>query len=293
MPGVWYVNTAGANSGPVGLDQARDLIAGGAISAATPVWIEGMSDWAPAGEVAALRGLFPGAATPGGAKAPGLAAAAMSAATIPAEGSNLISELGVWSFFWRGLVNALGSGLIIPAPWTGPLIWRYLGETTKLPDGRPFGFAGKTGDIWWVFVLQGLLLWLGEVRYVQIVALPVSVALGYFVIKWFCEKLVPPAGIAPLAFKGGFWANFGWVALYIVAFVTIIGWAWVLAAYYRWLARNIDGGLAFEFRGAGLSILWRMWVTIFACCFLIPIPWVAAWMARWLISQFHVAVRGA
>jgi hypothetical protein len=287
MAGIWYVNTAGANAGPVGLDQARDLIASRAIAASTLVWMEGMAEWAPADQIAALRGLFPTspASPPQRAPAPYRPA---TAATLPAEGSGLISELRVWGFFWRGLVNALGSALVIPAPWTGPLIWRYLGETTKLPDGRPFGFEGKAGDIWWVFVLQGLLLLGAQIHYVQVVALPASVALGYFVIKWFCAKLRPPEGVGPLAFTGGFWMNFGWMAFYLLSFVTIIGWAWVLAAYNRWLCSNVEGGLAFEFRGAGLSILWRMWVTILACLFIIPIPWVAAWMVRWLISQFHV-----
>lgn len=291
MAGIWYVDAAGANAGPVGLDQARDLIDSRAIGASTLVWMEGMAEWAPADQISALRGLFPAAAAPSPSASPPYRPAA--AARTPVDGTGLVSELRVWGFFWRGLVNALGSGLIIPAPWTGPLIWRYLGETTKLPDGRSFGFEGKVGDIWWVFVLQALALLGAQFHYVQLVAFPASVALGYFVIKWFCAKLRPPEGVAPLAFKGGFWMNLGWAMFYLLSFVSIIGWAWVLAAYYRWLASNVEGGLAFEFRGAGLSILWRMWVTILACCFLIPIPWVAAWMARWLIAQFHVAVRSA
>jgi hypothetical protein len=291
MAGIWYVDAAGANAGPVGLDQARDLIASRTIGASTLVWTEGMAEWAPADQIAALHGLFP-AAPPPRAATPYQPAAVAGAAIMPAEASGLISELRVWGLFWRGLVNALGGALIVPAPWTGPLPWRYIGETTKLPDGRRFGFDGKAGDIWWVFVLQALAILGAQFHYVQLVALPVAVALGYFVVKWFCAKLRPPEGVDPLAFTGGFWMNCGWLAFYFLSFVSIIGWAWVLAAYYRWLAKNVAGGLAFEFHGAGLAILWRMWVTILACCFLIPIPWAAAWMARWLISQFHVAAVG-
>src|SRR5580692_1012988 len=120
MAGIWYVNLAGANAGPVGLDQARDLIASRAISASTLVWMEGMAEWAPADQLAVLRGLFPAAAAAPPPRPPTPYRPA-AVATTPGEGSGLISELRVWGFFWRGLVNAFGSGLIVPAPWTGPL----------------------------------------------------------------------------------------------------------------------------------------------------------------------------
>ena len=131
------------------------------------------------------------------------------------------------------------------------MVWRYLGETTKLPDGRPFSFEGKTSDIWWVFVPAGAPAF-GRPDSFAVecggAAGAEATALGYFVIKWFCAKLRPPEGVAPLAFKGGFWMNFGWAMFYLLSFISIIGWAWVLAAYYRWLCRNVEGGLAFEFR---------------------------------------------
>lgn len=293
MPAIWYVDAAGTRAGPVELDQAGGLARNGAISGSTLVWMEGMADWAPADQVAALRGLFAHAAPP---PPPPPNAGRPQSTYAPAAaggGSGLISELGAWGLFWRALVAVIGQALIIPSPWTSTMLWRYVGETTQLPDGRRFGFDGRPGDIWWVFVVQGILLWAGQVRYAQIVTLPLSLALAYFVVKWFCEKLTPPDGLGRLTFKGGFWANLGWMLFYFLSFFTIIGWAWVLAAYNRWLCRNVDGGLAFEFRGSGLAFLWRILATVVASCFVIPIPWVVAWLARWTISQIHVAGRGA
>ncbi len=61
----------------------------------------------------------------------------------------------------------------------------------------------------------------------------------------------------------------------------------------RWICRNI-GGTHREviFNASGLDLLWRTLVMVFACAFLIPIPWVLRWYAQWYVSQFALVERG-
>ena len=62
MAGIlWYVNAAGkANCrGRLGSIRRAIWIANRTIAASTLVWMEGMAEWAPADQIAALRGLFP------------------------------------------------------------------------------------------------------------------------------------------------------------------------------------------------------------------------------------------
>jgi hypothetical protein len=82
------------------------------------------------------------------------------------------------------------------------------------------------------------------------------------------------------------------VLLY-VSFITIVGWAWVVTAWMRWVCRNIDGTQReVIFIASGLEVLWRTIVFVFACIFIIPIPWVLRWYAQWYASQFALVERG-
>ena len=80
----------------------------------------------------------------------------------------------------------------------------------------------------------------------------------------------------------------------VLSFLTIIGWAWVVTAWTRWICRNISGTRReIIFNASGLEVLWRTVVLIIACAFLIPIPWVMRWYATWIVSQFALAEHGA
>ena len=63
-----------------------------------------------------------------------------------------------------------------------------------------------------------------------------------------------------------------------ISVITIIGWAWVITAWMRWICRNV-GGTRREivFNATGLEMLWRPSWFSSACAFLIPIPWVLRW----------------
>ena len=80
----------------------------------------------------------------------------------------------------------------------------------------------------------------------------------------------------------------------VVACITIIGWAWVLTAWMRWICRNVEGTRReVTFNASGLEVLWRTIVFSIGFAFLIPIPWVLRWYANWFISQFALTERGA
>jgi hypothetical protein len=58
-----------------------------------------------------------------------------------------------------------------------------------------------------------------------------------------------------------------------------------------------------EDRGAGqaaaclarssLEMLWRTLALVFACVFIIPIPWAMRWYTQWYVSQFELVERAA
>ena len=74
--------------------------------------------------------------------------------------------------------------------------------------------------------------------------------------------------------------------------LTIIGCAWVYVASIRWFCRNLHGTRReVVFIGSGFEFLLRAIVAVIACGFIIPIPWMYRWMARWLSSQTVLADR--
>ncbi len=182
----------------------------------------------------------------------------------------------------------LGNIFVVPAPWTSTMYWKYLGESTRLPNGTPFVFEGKWRDIWWVFVLQALLIYssglTGDSGFLALVG---NLVLPFLVLRWFCEKLRIGPGGPFLSFKGEFVPYLGWMALAFLSIFTIVGWAWVAQYYLDWVCRNVAGPVRFSFKGPGLEILWRCLVAVLACCFIIPIPWMIAWLNRWFVSQIE------
>ena len=193
----------------------------------------------------------------------------------------------------RSLLLLVGGLFVIPAPWTATGFYRYVAEATAMPDGGRFRFSGKATDIWWVFILQGLLGAFGYTKYGMGWSLVLSMCLSYLVLRWFCEKTQLPDGRS-LRFDGGLGGFIGWILVYALSFLTLIGWAWALAWFIDWICRNVRGGPLFGFNGTGLEILWRVVVGALACSFVIPIPWVLVWWTRWFASQMTAEeARGA
>lgn len=278
MADYWYLDSANVRQGPVDEAALRALFGSGALPESTLVWSAGMANWAPATHVPDLNPAR-------GATPPPVPAAS-------GEGP-LRSETQTWELFWRGLLLVFGTALVVPAPWVATGFWRYIARTTVLPSGRTFSFTGKPEDIWYVFVAQGVLVWLGEVQdYAGILASLLSVALSFTIVVWFCSHLQLPVSDRSFAFAGSFLGYLGWAILGVLSIITIIGWAWVYAAFFRWICRNVKGEAEFAFRGTGWEILWRTFAAILASVFIIPIPWVIKWITQWFVSQIDTRPAG-
>ena len=57
--GVYFLHVDGKQEGPFALAALHEKIASGAVSAATPIWREGLAQWTTAGEIPELKSLFP------------------------------------------------------------------------------------------------------------------------------------------------------------------------------------------------------------------------------------------
>ncbi|WP_421997741.1 hypothetical protein [Reyranella sp.] len=210
-------------------------------------------------------------------------------------GNGLRPDLPVWGFFGRILLAGIGNALIVPAPWTATILYRFLAEHASLPDGRRLVFTGRPGDIWPVLVGIAALPWLhaaaeraGFPREIGVLWMIATWALSFAVLKWLWVHVTTDDGALRLAFRGGFWPYLGWHLLLLVSFVTIIGWAWVVKGLARWILGNVAGTARFEFAASGLAILWRTLVLVLVCVLIIPIPWMLRWYSAWIISQVTV-----
>ncbi len=290
MAAFWWVDAAGARQGPLEEAEFVTLIGAGSVRRETLVWADGMAQWAAAGEVPALSSAFAGQppATPSqqphGWPSPPQAAAHPAAES----GDRLSSVAEVWPLFGRFLLNVVGSIFVIPLPWTAAYANKYLAETTVLPDGRRFAFEGRAGDIWWAFIGMSLLGLFGQTKYGMVWASLASLALGWFVLRWFVDKIHLGAGPGQFRFQGEVWVFAGWVLLYAVSIFTIIGWAWAFKYMLSWMCRNVAGPLSFDVKAPGWEFLWRFTAGGLACLFVIPISWALAWLIRWTVSTIEV-----
>ena len=161
--------------------------------------------------------------------------------------------------------------------------------------GRPnLAFTGKVGDIWYVFVALALMSYAGQLNnYLPLVAILVEAFLSWMILRWIAGNLSSNGQPLPIAFNGSVVTYLGWYVLMFLSFITIIGWAWVITAWMRWICRNIAGSRReIIFNASGLEVLWRTLVFSIGCAFLIPIPWVLRWYATWYASQFALVQRG-
>ena len=278
----WYVAVAGKREGPMPDDALRDRITRGAVNAETLVWTEGMSAWTKAG---AVPGLIP----------PGLhsEASAKAGALHLSSNTALATSATTWPLFGWFLLIAIGQCLIVPAPWVWTGFYRWFIDRIALPNGKRVSFAGKAGDIWYVFILSAVCGFAGLVHQgLPLLLLPITALLNFLTIRWVIAKLRWDGQQQSLRFVGSYWVLLGWMAFTWIALLSIIGWAWVATAATRWLCRNIDGSTQqLGFAATGWGVLWRTLLFALACCFVIPIPWALRWYTHWMVSQFHLVPR--
>jgi hypothetical protein len=289
----WFFASEGQQRGPCPEDELHELIARGTVTAGTLVWSEGMAGWQRAGDI---PGLLPDASGPPAFPHPGI----FSSGVLSDDGTQTFQPLsvepGVWALLGRGLLFSIGSILVIPAPWTATSFYRWFVERLRVPQRANIGFTGKPGDIWYVFVLQGLCLYagFGDDWYPGLIAIPVEGFLSWLTVRWVVANISSEGRQLPFTFAGSPWAYVGWYVLLYVSAITIIGWAWVITAWMRWMCRNVEGTRrAIAFNAGGGQMLWRTLLLAAAMVLIIPIPWVLCWYVRWYVSQFALVGRTA
>jgi hypothetical protein len=283
----WFFAANGQQQGPYPDAQFRDFIARGMVSAETLVWTDGMAGWQRAGEI---PGLMSGGATPPVMQQAGAVAGGRNGA-----GGQLSIDLGLWAFLGRSILFVIGILLVIPAPWVAVSYYRWVASRINVP-GRPnFGFVGEVRDIWYVFILLALCSYGGQTgsATIPLLLIPIQAFLSWMILRWIAPNLSSNGQRLPLSFEGSWLGYIGWYLLMFVSFITIIGWAWVVTAWMRWICRNVSGTRReILFKASGLNVLWRTVVFAIGCMFLIPIPWVLRWYTAWYVSQFELAPPG-
>jgi hypothetical protein len=290
----WFTGRGGKQDGPYSDEQLRDMIASGSVTADTLVWSTGMSAWARAGEVPGLMSAARPPAMPPGAAPPTAYDDGYGGAYGGAHATGPLStHVGVWPLLGRAIVVAIAQITIIPAPWVLPSFYKWFVERIDFPGQQRVSFAGKPGDIWYIFILNALTGYAGLIHNgLQLLVLPLTVLFLFIIVRWFLRNLVWDGQAMALNFTGSYWPMLGWYLLLLVSFISIVGWAWVATAWTRWMCSKITGSeRQLVFTASGGGYLWRTLVLVVTCIFIIPIPWMMCWFTRWLISQFALVER--
>jgi hypothetical protein len=284
----WYYAAQGQQQGPVSEGELRDLVARGAVTGETLVWSDGMAGWEKAGHI-------PGLISEVADQSPGLPPT-LAEAPMPGGIAPLSVELELWPYLGWALLFVVGEIVVVLTPWTAVYLYRYVVDRIRVP-GRPnLTFTGQPLDIWYVFIGMAILAYVGlsDNAFVKLLAFVGQAFLGWMILRWGISNLASNGQPIPLSFKGSPVVYFGWYLFMIVSAVTIIGWAWVLTAWMRWICRNIAGSRReIVFTASGLQVLWRTLVFGFGCAFIIPIPWLLRWYSQWYVAQFALVPRGA
>jgi GYF domain 2 len=233
---------------------------------------------------------------------------------VPADAAPLVTHVTMWPLIGRTLLVILGQITIIPAPWIMTSFYKWFIENIELPEGRRTGFNGQPMDIWYIFMLYAFVagysgyiidyvftyiflylpffyaFWEISTILTPLIKVVIIVVLLLIILKWVVQNTVWEGQTGPLNFTGSYLGMLGWYVFTAIAVFTIIGWAWVAAAWMRWMCRHLVGGAErLVFTATGWEILWRTWLFAISCFFIIPIPWTLHWITRWYISQFALS----
>jgi hypothetical protein len=286
----WFFASGDKQQGPYSEDQLRDFIRQGTVRADTFVWTEGMPNWQRAADV-------PGLQSGGAPDAPPLPPSRPGQSLTNGDGGTgiaLSSDFSIWALLGRSIVFVIGFLLVIPAPWVAVSFYRWFVSCIRVPQRPNLGFSGQPMDIWWVFIVLALCTYAGVtgIPFLRFILIPVQAYLSWMTVKWIVANISSNGQPVRLSFVGDALHYVGWYVLLSISFITIIGWAWVTTAWMRWIFRNIEGTRReIVFNASGLEVLWRTLVFGIGCAFVIPIPWVLGWYARWYVSQIALAQR--
>jgi hypothetical protein len=291
----WFYAAQGQQQGPFQEAQFRNLIARNTVTSDTLVWTDGMAGWQRAGDIPGLMGRS--SAPPAVPQFPGqqVTSGAQYNDRYGTGGGALSFDAGLWEFLGQTLLYVIGIMLVVPAPWLATGYYRWAASRMRIPDRPNFAFNGQPMDIWWALAGIGLLAYVGQLGHlVNLVAFIGQAYLSWMIVRWITGNLSSNGQPLPISFNGSALTYIGWNVLIVISAITIVGWAWVLVAQIKWICRNIAGThREILFNATGLEMLWRTFVFGIGCAFIIPIPWMMRWYARWFVSQFELVERAA
>ena len=236
--------------------------------------------------------------------------------------------------FLRLFVQWIFSQLVLPTAWGTAILYRWLVGCVRFSDGTTATFVGRPVQVWgWIALSVAMYhvpnlvvcvisssnpfacMLYPQVRQealadggpsarnfnvtTGLAILPIVIYVELVVYRWIVAGVRLRDGPL-LQFTGSYLPLLGWTVLIVVFVITIIGWAWASTAFFRWLARNVEGdAVGFEFEGSGWGFLWRMLVVIgppSACISILAfngITWAWSWVAitPWILLTWTLVIR--
>jgi uncharacterized membrane protein YjgN (DUF898 family) len=191
------------------------------------------------------------------------------------------------SLAWLIAVWVLSILLAIAGVWLFEAACRWFCRNLRFSDDTTADFSGRAGEIlvWWVVAGRSWGLGRFPEGLLQLALYFLGLWATWNVIGWFVSHVELSSG-RRFSFRGGYRELLGWQILLGLSMVTVIGWAWVAAAMFRWLASSTSSkDDALQFHGLGHQILWRMLAAILFSIPLVTIPWAWLWFTRWLVQN--------
>jgi uncharacterized membrane protein YjgN (DUF898 family) len=204
------------------------------------------------------------------------------------------------------LLTIVASLVVVPLAWVQAAVNRWLCRNLKFSDGTTATFRGAGAQVvGWIILYavvaipylfanrQAMRIGFGPSLLLQVAYYAATLAITLKLINWSVSNVELSSG-PPLSFTGTYLQFLGWYFLLLLSIFTIVGWAWVTAAMYRWFARNTRGqGIEFQFHGEGHQILWRVLVAALASVLIVPIPWMVLWLLRWGVQNVSLTRSGS
>jgi|GEM_PF-2764161 len=220
----------------------------------------------------------------------------------PASQYDLELTASALGLFGRMIFLVLGFVLVVPAPWIICWFYEWLVESVQGRLGSKLAFHGTPQSVWVLTTVYGVLIYGGMVLALwiqftedpqpwieplfQVVNNLASFVLGWYFLRWMIGHISLDGH--RLSLTAGLAKYFGWTLLLAASFLTIIGWAWVTCALYRWLTGTVEGAPGkFTFTAKGHQLLGRSVLYILGILPIVTIPWVGRWFFAWLIEQFR------